>query len=350
MTELRNMLEDTVNKLFSDLMESGMPESEHIYTDMWEQVEEMGIPTLFLPEESGGFDGCWEDAYIVLSLAGYYAIPLAIAETMLAHKLFAHVGTTLPKGPISIAPKVEATLSRSKSGEFRFSGKAFNVPWGATVKHIIAACEYDETNYLVLLSISDTSRILSDVNIADEPRDHLIFDNAPVILNTINDSINDLFTLGALLRVCQIAGALNSALRKSVEYANERVQFGRPIARFQIIQQQLALLASETAAVSCAAMAACRAADSGDAKYEISAAKLRANRAIGEATSIAHQVHGAIGFTKEYRLHYITKRLMAWRSDYGNDRYWASYLGKYIARRGADNLWSDLTARSVNSL
>lgn len=82
------------------------------------------------------------------------------------------------------------------------------------------------------------------------------------------------------------------------------------------------------------------------AGFEIAAAKLRANRAVGPATSITHQVHGAIGFTREYRLHGHTRRVMAWRSEYGNDRHWARHLGSRVAARGADNFWTDLTARS----
>ena len=61
MTELRQMLEDTVDKLFRDLMASGMPElaSESLPPGMWQQVEEMGIPNLFLDESAGGFNGCY---------------------------------------------------------------------------------------------------------------------------------------------------------------------------------------------------------------------------------------------------------------------------------------------------
>ena len=351
MTDLRQMLEDTVDKLFRDLMASGMPElgSESLPPEMWEQVEEMGISNLFLHESAGGFSGCWEDAYVVINLAGYYALPLPISETMLSHKLFLGIETPLPEGPISIAEKVQATLCKSQSGKFQFTGEVFNVPWGAAVGHIVAICEHDKKSYLILLARSDASEVRTGFNIAREPRDYLSFNDVPVVISTVNNSNHDLLNYGALVRTSQIAGALNSALRRSVEYANERSQFGRPIARFQAIQHQLAILASEVAAVSCAAMAACRAADVGDAEFEIAAAKLRANRAVGVATSIAHQVHGAIGFTKEHHLHYATQRLMSWRSEFGNDRYWSACIGKKIAGNGGNRFWSDITARSDRS-
>jgi acyl-CoA dehydrogenase len=92
-------------------------------------------------------------------------------------------------------------------------------------------------------------------------------------------------------------------------------------------------------------MAASRCADLGEAGFEIAAAKLRANRAVGKATSISHQSHGAIGFTQEHQLHYWTQRLWSWRSEFGNDRYWSNRLGTQILEEGADQFWRNLTAR-----
>jgi alkylation response protein AidB-like acyl-CoA dehydrogenase len=132
----------------------------------------------------------------------------------------------------------------------------------------------------------------------------------------------------------------------SITYANERVQFGKPIGKFQALQQNLAIFAEEAAAVNCAGPAACRAMAKGDAGFEIAAAKLRANMAIGVGNMIAHQVHGAIGITREFSLQYFTRRLLSWRSEFGNDRHWANVLGSQVTAAGADAFWSNLTARS----
>jgi acyl-CoA dehydrogenase len=143
-----------------------------------------------------------------------------------------------------------------------------------------------------------------------------------------------------------MAGALDAALARSIQYANERVQFGKPIGKFQAVQQNLAVFAEEAAAVNCAAQAAARATDRGDAGFEIAAAKLRANMAAGIGISIAHQVHGAIGFTMEYGLHRWTRRLVAWASEFGSETYWAQNLGAKVAAGGADAFWPDLVRRS----
>jgi alkylation response protein AidB-like acyl-CoA dehydrogenase len=157
-------------------------------------------------------------------------------------------------------------------------------------------------------------------------------------------SPNDEMAACALVRACQMAGAMQGALDLSVGYVRERVQFGKSLSTLQAIQQQLALLAEETAATSMAAVAACRAADRGGAQFEIAAAKLRANTAVGTVTSVAHQVHGAMGFTKDYKLQKLTKLLWQWRSEYGNDRWWADKLGAAMAKQGADGFWPALVA------
>ncbi len=154
------------------------------------------------------------------------------------------------------------------------------------------------------------------------------------------------FELGAFARSAQIAGALDAALARSVSYANARRQFGRALGRFQAVQQSLAAFACEAAAANCAAMGAAQALDRGGATFEIAAAKLRANRAAGVGTTVAHQVHGAIGFTQDYPLHPLTRRLWQWRSEFGNDAHWAGVLGREVAARGADAFWPELVART----
>jgi len=164
---------------------------------------------------------------------------------------------------------------------------------------------------------------------------------AEAILDSANVNDRDLYM--AMMLAAKMAGALNAALDLSVQYTRERQQFGKPLASFQAIQQQLAVFAEEAAAADMAAASAFRATDRGDAWFEIACAKLRANQAARISISIAHQVHGAMGFTAEYRLQHLTKRLWAWGSERGNERYWSDRIGVRIAARGPENFWSDFT-------
>ena len=108
------------------------------------------------------------------------------------------------------------------------------------------------------------------------------------------------------------------------------------------------LLAIEAGAVNCAGRAAATALthdpDSDRAVFEIAAAKLRANMAVGIGAAIAHQVHGAIGVTDEYALHYVTLRALAWREEFGNEVYWSTQLGRAMQHAGADAFWPTLSA------
>jgi len=164
---------------------------------------------------------------------------------------------------------------------------------------------------------------------------------AEAILDSVRVEERDLHT--AMMVAAKMAGALSAALDLSVEYTRQRQQFGKPLASFQAIQQQLAIFAEEAAAANMAAAAAFRAADRGGAAFEIACAKLRANQAARISTAIAHQVHGAMGFTSEYRLHHLTRRLWKWSSEQGNERFWADRIGAQVAQRGAANFWADLT-------
>jgi alkylation response protein AidB-like acyl-CoA dehydrogenase len=140
---------------------------------------------------------------------------------------------------------------------------------------------------------------------------------------------------GALFRAAQMAGAIEAALALSTRYANDRVQFGRPIAKFQAIQQQLALLAEQAAAASVAVESAAIA---------VAAAKIRAGEAAGKVAEIAHEVQRAIGFTHEHSLHRLTRRLWSWRDEFGTESHWSRELGRVVTAAGADALWPTITA------
>jgi acyl-CoA dehydrogenase len=324
MSDEQNLLIETADRLFADL--AGRRSED--FDALWAHIEQAGFPSLLIAEEDGGFGGSWGDAFAVIRLAGYHALPLPAGEAIVAAWLLNRADRLA-----TVAPRTEGRLTGD-----RFAGVLHAVPWGRHAADVLA----DIDGKIIRLAVAD-AKIERQANPADEPRDTLRFDN--VAAETVSESA-DLLALGALIRVAQIAGAMDAALAMSIAYANERVQFGKPIGKFQALQQSLAVFAEEAAAVNCAGPAACRAMAKGDAGFEIAAAKLRANMAVGTGNMIAHQVHGAIGITREFGLQYLTRRLLSWRSEFGNDRLWANRLGEQVATAGADTFWSNLTARS----
>jgi acyl-CoA dehydrogenase len=321
MNEQQNMLTDMVGGLFA-----GMGPAATLAAD-WAQVEELGLTALLLPEDAGGFGGTWQDALIVFRLSGYHALALPVPEAVIAARLAYGSGLS---GRGTIASRTEGEVSNGC-----LSGTVHGVVSSEDAGFIAAPAPGGGT---ILLATSGGRRT-AGVNLAGEPRDLWHFDNAPVSRHA-----DDVFTLGAFARVAQIAGALDAALSLSVAYVNERKQFGRQLAKFQAVQQSLATFACEAAAANCAAMGVAQALDRGCADFEIAAAKLRANRAVGVGAASAHQAHGAIGFTREYGLHPITRRLWSARSEFGGDSHWAAVLGGRVAKAGADRFWADMVA------
>jgi len=147
----------------------------------------------------------------------------------------------------------------------------------------------------------------------------------------------------------QAAGALSAALELTIEYSMERVQFGRAIGKFQALQHSIAAFAGDVAAMNAAADAAAEAVARApsidhEAWIEIATAKTRLEEAVNNGAAVAHQVHGAMGFTYEHSLHHVTRRLWSWRDEFGNDVVWARRLGEEVLSWGADELWPRITA------
>ncbi len=138
-----------------------------------------------------------------------------------------------------------------------------------------------------------------------------------------------------------MAGAMEAAADLTVEYAAERQQFGRPVGSFQAVAQRLVRMSSEAeAGILATEVAAQRFAQVGmGAAFEVAVAKASASRAASEVAAHAHQVHGAIGMTREYALHHFTRRLWSWRQEWGSERRWSQTVGEQVTAAGADALW-----------
>jgi acyl-CoA dehydrogenase len=177
-------------------------------------------------------------------------------------------------------------------------------------------------------------------NLAGEPRDTVRLDGVePVASRPSPVTPDQLAARGALSRVVLMAGALEAMSRLTIAYTAGRRQFGRPVARFQLVQEHLVRLAEDAALVGLAADAAVRAAAEGPATFEIAAAKALASRAATTATKAAHQAHGAMGMTREYPLHQLSRRLWSWREEHGDDRRWHGVVGALATATGADGLY-----------
>ncbi|MHC2701456.1 alkylation response protein AidB-like acyl-CoA dehydrogenase [Bradyrhizobium liaoningense] len=197
------------------------------------------------------------------------------------------------------------------------------------------------------------ARIEAGLNVGYDHSDTVTLDKVqPIIIKPAPKGCDQttLMLMGGVARSLQIAGALESMLDISVRYSNERVAFEKKISKFQAVQHNLARLAGESAAALAAATSAAdaiaNARSFNDEVYlEAASAKIRCAEAAEKGGGIAHQVHGAIGFTMEHILHRYSLRALAWRDDFGSESHWAVELGKLVANRGADELWPLVASR-----
>lgn len=328
------MLADMLQRLFErhidDAAQARAREGEWLDA-AWAEVEEMGLPLALLSEEQGGFGLGLADTGEALRLLGRHAVPLPVAETMGANRLLAMAGLPLAAGAAGLA---RADALQIEGG--RLTGSVTRVAWGEHLDCLALAV--GDTLYRVPRSGWTIAETGHAANFQPRPTlsvDWVVDASAPLPHCPLAE--------GATLRAFQIAGALEAALDLSLEHTATRVQFGKPLSKNQAVQHELAKLAGELACATAAADLAAEALARGDL-LGVAAGSLRAREAAGNGASIATQAHGAIGFTREHRLHLFTTSLWTWRDEFGGQVFWAKLLGSAALDAGAAGYWPMVTA------
>jgi len=343
MTDHGTLIVDTTTRIFREVGDGKRQQA------VWSALEEAGLSRAWIPESLNGSGATLADGFDVLRIAGGNAAAVPLAETLLGGWLLAQAKLAMPDGILTLAP-VDQRDRISLDAFDKLSGFARAVPFARDAEHLAVLAARSGRNYVALVDRKRCA-VTPGKNLAGDARDAVLFrDVAPNAVAEVSIGFDAVLSMGAAARAMQIAGALQSVLELSVAYANERVAFEKPIGKFQSIQHSLARLAGETAAAIAAAGSAADAINSaarfGDAVFlEVASAKIRTGEAVAVGAGIAHQVHGAIGFSQEHALHRYTQRLWAWRDDFGGESEWAVRLGRLVASNGADALWPMLAAR-----
>lgn len=310
-----DLLEDAVAQLLRDLstpdavraIEAG---GEH--RTLWQAIEEAGFADALVPEARGGAGLALHEVFGVLRLCGTHAVPVPLGETVLARGWLARAGVAVPRGSTVFA-EAEAT------------GDAVVCPLVRTGR--VA----DQ----VLVARGGALRLLPTATAQALPAGFVLDvalrwpAQAWETAAPVTGDAQELRLLQAALYAAQLAGALRAAFDRTLAYANERQQFGRPIGKFQAIQHQLAVMAEHVFSARTAAQLGCRAKDLVPEALHVAIAKARTSEAALEVASMAHAIHGAIGFTAEFDLQLFTRRLHAWRQAAGSESYWHSVAGRH---------------------
>ncbi|PHK95447.1 acyl-CoA dehydrogenase [Pseudoroseomonas rhizosphaerae] len=280
---------------------------------LWSAVEEAGFADALVPEEAGGAGLGPADALPVLLAAGRAAAPLPLGGTMLARAALARAGMAVPSGAIALA---EALPGEALRGRVAAHGAAEWVllprPGGARLLPVAEAERDDASPYGTVLRWASAG-------------------NAPTLPEA------DWMAAGAWATLAAMAGAMERILEETVRYATERRQFGRAIAAFQAVQQQISVMTEDVFAARIAAQLASLPGEGGTGVAGLDTARIAAAKArIGEAASrvagIAHAVHGAMGITAEVDLHLWTGLLHRGRLRFGAESHWNAWLGAEFLR------------------
>ncbi|TXI07585.1 MAG: acyl-CoA dehydrogenase [Novosphingobium sp.] len=267
---------------------------------LWSEIAESGFLDALVAEEHGGAGLSLADIEPLIEALGARAVPLPVAETMVARALLAQAGVTAPEGPVVLV----TSLSQP-------------VPCGLVAQAALVDCGDD----LVLCDMAQLSPTPTGVTNALAAR----ISGKPDGVRLLRPA-SGLRAIAAVLRAALIAGAAARLCDVTTAYASERVQFGKPIGRQQSLQQMLALMAED--------MIACRIAAQLGASQGIAVslataatAKITTSAAAPRIAASAHAVHGAIGISEEYDLQLLTRRLHQWRLADGSEGYWSQGLG-----------------------
>lgn len=328
---LRHELRDSIERIAADHGSRATVRADALGPSqaaeaLWQSIVTAGFDRAATPEATGGAGLGWRELLPLVETVGNFALPVPLAETLAAQALAARIGCVLPDGAASIArltPQGRGWSARS-------------VAWLDRVTAVLGVSADGAVFVLDPLQ----AQVESGRNPAGEPRGSASWpagDGSLAAVGRIDpDSV---VILGAAVRAAQIAGALRRVLTMTVEYAGTREQFGRPIGRFQAVQQQLALMAELTVQAGIGAELAFECEGLVPDPLRVASAKQVTSANALQCAAIAHAVHGAIGVTEACDLQLFTRRLKAWAAEWGGASYWATFIGRSLLDGDKTSVW-----------
>ena len=327
-------LANVMDAVFADHREKHPPGAT--VEPLWHQLDALGLVRLTGAQQYGGSGAGWFEAAELLSASVRHGVRIPLAE----HDLLAC--WLLNAGGLPADGAVRTICMLDKYGH------ATDVPWAAAAERVVLVWRAGGAYRAADVAV-DRLSITPGRNLISEPRDTVTVDlaglqGAPITLALITQ----LRLKSGLVRSIQVCAALDRIMALCIEHVTSRIQFGRALSQFQAVQN----LVSDVAAEAALARAATEAALAVGVTSDWSADNLHFLVAVsrscaGHATSVvvrnAHQVHGAIGTTREHRLHEFTRAALAWRSEFGSMRYWDDQVTDSALYASAGGLWGLIT-------
>lgn len=299
---------------------------------LWTVLHESGFIDALVAEKSGGSGLALSDVFPIAFISGRYALPLPLAHTAFVRSLCQGLAHSVPDGPIAIASEAMQT----EGGIIHCPHVAFGRVAQWVLADTASACYLLPIAKAAIRPVGGNGSVDADIRWANKGSDPI---RVPKIHNWR--------AIGACVSAAMLAGAQERIFEMTLTFANERLQFGKPIAKFQAIQQQLSVMAEQVFAAKIAAQIGFSGDGTEPVLTRVAIAKARASASAPKVAEIAHAVHGAMGFTEEYDLQLFTRRLHEWRMAFGSESYWNRLLGSEVAGAKDNRVFDFVQRKSV---
>ncbi|BFT64042.1 acyl-CoA dehydrogenase family protein [Pseudomonas moorei] len=312
------MFTEAIEKILTDLCTPAQVravENGDCASAFWRELEDGGFLELLTPEVADGAGLSLAAVFPIFLAFGRHALPLPVAQSIAARALMRDCPHAPPTGMLSLA----GTAYRDADGRLC----APRMAYGALADFALVNLDGE----LLLLDCSQAQRVRSGVHGSQCATLYWPQDAEGISLGR-NGSEVRLFS--AAIHAAAIAGAMEKALDMTLEYCNDRVQFGKAIGKFQAVQHQLSVMAEQVAASRIAAELAFASNATVPDALATAIAKARTSMAVPQVTATAHALFGAIGVTEELDLQLFTRRLHEWRVSEGSETHWNGLVGQAL--------------------
>lgn len=297
---------------------------------VWSALEDAGFLELLAPEDDGGAGLALAALAPIFTAFGRHALPVPAAQSIAARALLRDTGVPPPAGMITLAGNCLRIADESLC--------APRVPFGLTSDYVLAYVD----GKLLLLDAREAQREATGVRGSASATLTWKRDAVPAPLAGEGEGEGEgkgkgkgeaVRLFSAAIHAAAIAGAMDRVFDMTLQYCNDRSQFGKSIGKFQAVQHQLSVMAQHVAAAGIAAELAFSGGGCIPARLATAIAKARTSMAVPLVASTAHALHGAIGITEEYDLQLYTRRLHEWRMTDGSETYWNEVVGGALLAR-----------------
>ncbi|CAN5238141.1 acyl-CoA dehydrogenase family protein [soil metagenome] len=291
-------------------------EAGSLPTALWESLAGAGFLELLTTEADGGAELSLAELFPILSHFGRFAVPVPVAQTIVARALVASQ-FAIPPGMITLAADIRRNTDASMTCAL--------VPYGVMADFVLA----NDGDILLLLPCAAAQRQATGVH-SSLTASLTWSDDSGAIRSPQGGMLLPAFA--AALHAALLSGAMNRVFEMTLQYCNDRNQFGKSLGKFQAVQHQLSVMAEHTAAASIAAETAFHCTGKTPSLLAAAMAKSRTSEAAVLVAATAHALHGAIGVTEEYDLQLLTRRLHEWRMAHGSEAYWNRVVGELVLK------------------